>query len=345
MGASRRILGRSSGDLSALMMFVGEAPGRLGADDTAIPFHGDKAGENFEKLIAQVGISRYDFFITNAVLCNPKDENGNNATPTKREVANCSGFLRRQIAIIQPRIVVTLGNQALQALKYIEDHSCELSADVRTAKPWHGRILIPLYHPGQRALLHRSFLNQLADYRFVAEQYRKLVKPARKAVVRAPTRPDVANLASIILRVSGSISYFRLHKLFYLVEYHHCRSEGRRLTASYAIRQKDGPYFTDLHLSKLRKAIPGLAVASKNERLMLALEDPADFFERPTDSVDSKVESFVSDVVSQYRDKSDEQLKTVVYLTAPMRSMLRKERYGGANLFNAPINFSAMSAS
>src|ERR1700744_5769722 len=113
---SSRILGRSSGDLSALMMFMGGAPGRLGADDTAIPFHGDKAGENFEKLIAQANISRYDFFITNAVLCNPKDEKGNNATPTKSEVVNCSKFLRRQLELIQPRIVVTLGSQALQAL-------------------------------------------------------------------------------------------------------------------------------------------------------------------------------------------------------------------------------------
>lgn len=106
-----------------------------------------------------MGISRYDCFITNAVLCNPKDEKGNNATPSRQEVANCSGFLKAQIDLIRPKIVVTLGNQALQALKLIEPHDCELAKDVRKARSWYGRILLPFYHPGQRAMLHRSFLN------------------------------------------------------------------------------------------------------------------------------------------------------------------------------------------
>ncbi len=270
---SSRILGRSSGDLSALMMFIGEAPGRLGADDTSIPFHGDRAGENFERLIAQANISRYDFFITNAVLCNPKDEKGNNATPTRREVANCSEFLGRQLEIIQPRIVVTLGSLALQALKQIEDHSFELSADVRKAKSWNGRLLIPLYHPGQRAMLHRSFLNQLADYRFVAEQFHGLAKPRSKAIRQGRTKADAANLVAMILSVSGPISYFRLHKLFYLVEYHYLRAKGRRLTSSYAIRQKDGPYFTDLHIGKLKRSVPNLVVSTNRDRLTVSIGD------------------------------------------------------------------------
>src|SRR5438067_2266844 len=74
MDESSRIFGLASGSPSARLMFIGEAPGRLGADDTAIPFHGDRAGDNFERLISQSGLSRYDCFITNAVLCNPKDE-------------------------------------------------------------------------------------------------------------------------------------------------------------------------------------------------------------------------------------------------------------------------------
>jgi uracil-DNA glycosylase family 4 len=64
MAESCRIFGYSSGRVDAPIMFVGEAPGRLGADASAIPFHGDKAGDNFESLIEQVGLSRYDCFIT-----------------------------------------------------------------------------------------------------------------------------------------------------------------------------------------------------------------------------------------------------------------------------------------
>jgi|SRR5579863_72380 len=336
---SSRILGRSSGDLSALLMFIGEAPGRLGADDTSIPFHGDKAGENFERLIAQANISRYDFFITNAVLCNPKDEKGNNATPTRHEVANCSKFLSRQLEIIQPRIVVTLGGQALQALRQIEDHSFELSVDVRKAKSWNGRVLIPLYHPGQRAMLHRSFLNQLADYRFVAEQYQGLAKPRSKVARQGKTKADAANLVAMILSVSGPISYFRLHKLFYLVEYHYLRAKGRRLTSSYAIRQKDGPYFTDLHIGKLKRSVPNLLVANDRDRLTISIEDSIDLFGHSAVK-DGQINDFVSDIVDRYRGKSDEQIKTAVYLTSPMRSMLRREKYEGANLFNAAIDFS-----
>ncbi|WP_321854507.1 uracil-DNA glycosylase family protein [Paraburkholderia tropica] len=77
MTGSARILGLGCGPLDAPLVFVGEVPGQLGADGSHLPFHGDKSGHNFERLIEQVGISRYEVFVTNAVLCNPKDERGN----------------------------------------------------------------------------------------------------------------------------------------------------------------------------------------------------------------------------------------------------------------------------
>src|SRR4051812_33858855 len=86
MRDSKRVFGRSAGPLSANIMFIGEAPGRLGADETMIPFHGDRAGENFERLLGQAGLDRYSIFVTNAVLCNPRDEKGNNAPPTRLEI-------------------------------------------------------------------------------------------------------------------------------------------------------------------------------------------------------------------------------------------------------------------
>ena len=85
-----KIIGYSCGKPNSPIMFIGEAPGRLGADDTHIPFHGDKSGHNFESLLKAVGINRGDIFVTNSVLCNPKDENGNNDTPKNEEILNCS---------------------------------------------------------------------------------------------------------------------------------------------------------------------------------------------------------------------------------------------------------------
>jgi uracil-DNA glycosylase family 4 len=161
---SARVLNYSAGNLNSEIFFIGETPGRLGADETEVPFHGDTAGKNFEDLLSFAGLSRNDLFVTNAVLCNPKDEKGNNSTPSPIEVANCQHFLRRQIEIVNPKIVVTLGATALRAIAGIELHGFTLSQHVRTIHAWFGRSLIPLYHPGQRAMIHRSFANQRSDY-------------------------------------------------------------------------------------------------------------------------------------------------------------------------------------
>ena len=119
MCGSLRVLNRSAGSLSADIMFVGEAPGRLGADNSGIPFHGDKSGHNFEELLEFANISRSIIFVTNAVLCNPKDIHGNNSTPSKTEINNCSNHLLKQIKIINPKIVVTLGSVALESTRQI----------------------------------------------------------------------------------------------------------------------------------------------------------------------------------------------------------------------------------
>jgi hypothetical protein len=193
-------------------------------------------------------------------------------------------------------------------------------------------------------MLHRSFLNQLSDYKFVAEQFRGLTKPRPKGVRQGKTKADAANLAAMILGVSGPISYFRLHKLFYLVEYHYLRAKGRRLTTSYAIRQKDGPYFTDLHIGKLKRSVPNLVTNNEHNRLTVGLEESVDLFKNSLPE-GGQIHQFVAEVVSRYRAKSDEQVKTAVYLTSPMRSMLRKEKYEGANLFNVAIDFSQVSES
>ena len=130
MKGSARVLGPACGPMDAPLMFVGEAPGRLGADGSHLPFHGDKSGHNFESLIDQVRISRYEVFVTNAVLCNPKNEKGNNATPTSSEITNCAPFLRETIDILNPPIVVTLGTVALKACGILEPHVVSLREHV-----------------------------------------------------------------------------------------------------------------------------------------------------------------------------------------------------------------------
>jgi uracil-DNA glycosylase family 4 len=98
------------------VMFVAEAPGRLGAARTGLPLHGDATGRNFEWLLDQVGWTRADVWVTNAVLCWPEGKGGVNDRPSREEIDACGGFLRRQLEIVDPLVVAPLGLVALEAL-------------------------------------------------------------------------------------------------------------------------------------------------------------------------------------------------------------------------------------
>lgn len=165
MANSRRVLSDLNGPWKAEVLFVAEAPGRLGAEVTGIPLFGDRTGDRFEELLGAMGWRRCSVFITNAILCNPRDEAGNNDTPSRREVTNCSGWLRRTIELVDPILVVALGRSALEALKLIADHQCELRASAGRIFCWNNRKLGVLYHPGPRTTVHRSWGKQLEDAR------------------------------------------------------------------------------------------------------------------------------------------------------------------------------------
>jgi uracil-DNA glycosylase family 4 len=148
---------------------VAEAPGRLGADRTGVPLHGDRTGDNFETLLGNIGWQRKEVFITNAVLCNPKQDNGNNGTPTPEEIANCSAYLEMVITLVNPDVIVTLGATALDALGLLSPHGMELREDVAQLVPYRNARLFPLYHPGPRAIIHRSLAKQRSDFMLLAK--------------------------------------------------------------------------------------------------------------------------------------------------------------------------------
>ena len=164
------VLSSLNGTLAARVMFIGEAPGRKGADRTHVPFSGDQSGKNFDRFIASIGLAREDIFITSAALCNPRTDSGANRKPTKTEVANCSQFLSRALEIIKPKVVVTLGAVALDALKTIHWHELNLKESAARIHEWHGRLLVPIYHPSPQVLAsHRREAAQLQDYQLVAQ--------------------------------------------------------------------------------------------------------------------------------------------------------------------------------
>jgi uracil-DNA glycosylase family 4 len=164
-----RVLSEKNGNINAKVLFIGEAPGRLGADRTGIPFFGDQAGKNFERLLQYSGLTRQQVFITNAVLCNPRDEKDNNSTPNTKEILNCSLHLSILIDIMQPEVIVPLGRCALNSLKLIETHQFELRQDVRKPSKWGKYMVMPMYHPSSRSFIFRSSIDQKRDFTFLGE--------------------------------------------------------------------------------------------------------------------------------------------------------------------------------
>ncbi len=164
MAGRRRVLSESNGLPGALVCFIGEAPGRRGGERTGVPFTHDQSGRNFSALLGHAGLTRDEIFVTNAILCNPQDAQGRNRPPARGELANCRDFLERQLAAIDAPIIAPLGAVALAALAALAPHDLRLRDAVALPAPWQGRLIFPLYHPGPRAQLHRTFERQCADF-------------------------------------------------------------------------------------------------------------------------------------------------------------------------------------
>ncbi len=168
------VLGPLNGSLTPRVLFIGEAPGRRGADRTRVPFHGDASGRCFERLLASAGLNREEVFITNAVLCCPADDSRNHP-PTTTEIHNCGQFLRRTLDLLRPPVVATVGAVALRSLGLLMERRWRLSEVAGTIIRLPDFLLVPLYHPSPR-VLHtvRDVRQQEADFRVLARGVRKV---------------------------------------------------------------------------------------------------------------------------------------------------------------------------
>lgn len=119
-------------------MFVGEAPG-ANEDAQGLPFVG-RSGQLLERLLLRIGLSREQVFITNLVKCRPPA----NRDPQIEEIAACSPYLNRQIALIAPALVVTLGRHALYGLYPKSPPISKIHGQVIQGKRF---ALLPVFHP------------------------------------------------------------------------------------------------------------------------------------------------------------------------------------------------------
>ena len=171
------VLGGANGPLDAAVLFVAEAPGRLGAARTGVPMTSDVTGRRFHAFLVEAGLARERVFITNTILCNPLSANGNNRRPSAREVAACREFLRAQLRLVPAPVVVAMGGVALEALRRIAPHEAVLARHVGQALRWEvegrARTLVPLYHPSIQSTLTRPHEQQRRDWRALGDIVRR----------------------------------------------------------------------------------------------------------------------------------------------------------------------------
>ena len=138
LGDTRKHLVFGVGDANADLMFVGEAPGQY-EDEQGIPFVGP-AGQLLTKIIQAIGLTRDKVYIANILKCRPP----RNRTPSAAESAACFGHLRKQIEIIQPSIIVTLGNPATKAILQTTQGITRMRGKFVA---WNGIEVMPTFHP------------------------------------------------------------------------------------------------------------------------------------------------------------------------------------------------------
>jgi uracil-DNA glycosylase family 4 len=177
-----------AGNADADLMFVGEAPGAR-EDEQGIPFVG-AAGKLLDQLLAEVGLARTDVFICNVLKCRPPG----NRDPLPAEIDNCQEYLMRQVELIEPRVICTLGNFSTKLLRADPTGISRLhgQAEIRVIGRRAVR-LYPLFHPAA-ALYTRALLETLrADFARLPELL-ALALP-EQPLVAEPAVPEPAVVA------------------------------------------------------------------------------------------------------------------------------------------------------
>jgi len=142
LAAARQTVVFGSGNADADLMFVGEAPG-ANEDKQGLPFVG-QAGRLLDTLLNEIGLERGDVFIANVLKCRPPG----NRDPLPQEIDACQDYLFRQIELIEPRVICTLGNFATKLLRADPTGITRLHGreELRRIGPRRVR-LYPIYHP------------------------------------------------------------------------------------------------------------------------------------------------------------------------------------------------------
>ncbi len=173
-----------SGSPAADLMFVGEAPG-FHEDKQGIPFVG-AAGQLLGKLLDGIGLTRDDVYVVNVLKCRPPG----NRDPLPEEIAACESHLFRQIELIQPKVVATLGNFATKLLSGKPDGITRVHGREQEVVLGGSRVLLfPIFHPAAALYTPRMLDVLRADFERLPDLLgRRPAPPVPAASVESPER-------------------------------------------------------------------------------------------------------------------------------------------------------------
>jgi uracil-DNA glycosylase len=182
LAATRKTVVFGAGNADAELMFIGEAPG-ASEDEQGVPFVG-RAGKLLEKLLEEIGMSRSQVFIANTLKCRPPG----NRDPLPVEIENCQDYLHRQVELIQPTVICTLGNFSTKLLRgdpagitRVHGQPQVLTLGRRSVR------LYPIYHPAA-ALYTPSMLETLRE---------DFIRLPELLALGAPEQPDLAEVPEL----------------------------------------------------------------------------------------------------------------------------------------------------
>jgi uracil-DNA glycosylase len=165
------------GNPDAELLFIGEAPG-LHEDKQGEPFVG-AAGQLLTRMLEGIGRTREEVYIANILKCRPPG----NRDPLPDEIEACTPWLVETISAIQPALIVTLGNFAT---KYVLQTQTGITRMRGTVHEWHGRTVIPTFHPA--AILHGGG-EKSRQFAELQEDFALIKRTLEVSPVAPPQRP------------------------------------------------------------------------------------------------------------------------------------------------------------
>ena len=187
LAATRKTVVFGAGNADAELMFVGEAPG-ASEDEQGLPFVG-RAGQLLNTLLGEIGLLREDVFICNTLKCRPPG----NRDPLPQEISNCQEYLLRQVELIQPTVICTLGNFSTKLLRGDPTGITRLHGQPEVLTLGRRAVrLYPIYHPAAALYTPRMLATLREDFARLPELLSQGAPEQPVGVPEPEEQPDTA---------------------------------------------------------------------------------------------------------------------------------------------------------